>query len=310
MSDPAPYVQANTTGRLHDARDPAFSPLDRGFLYGDAIYEVWRTYHGTVFAFAEHWARLEATARALHLALPFDAAAAFRELVRTAAAFRAHTGERGELYVRLQITRGAGRIGLDPALAERAAWVFLVQALPMPPVEKLRAGVRVATARNLRRNHPLTLDPAWKTGNYLNNLLALREARAAGADEVLFLNLDGELTEAANMNIAFVRAGTVLTPPLAAGILAGITRGLLLREIGPRTGVAVQEVPLRPADLADCTEAFFLSTTKDVTPIASLDGRLFTVGPNTVTARLKTAFADYARAYAAAHPEYRVAPTP
>ncbi|MDP2137123.1 MAG: aminotransferase class IV [Candidatus Didemnitutus sp.] len=297
------YIQANTNGRLHSATDPVLSPLDRGFLYGDAVYEVWRTYHDTVFAFDEHWTRLEASAKSLHLTLPFDAAEAWRELTRTVAAFRAHGGESSELYIRLQVSRGGGLIGLDPALADHPTWVFLVQSLPPVSEEKMQAGLRTVIAADIRRNHPATLNPLWKTGNYLNNLLALREAKAAGADEVVLLNLAGEITEASTMNIAFVRDGRVVMPPLSAGILGGITRRKFLSDVAPRAGVETSEAAVLPADLDRMEEAFFLSTTKDITPIASIGEHLFRVGPGTLSIRLKNAFADFVREDATAHPE-------
>ncbi len=302
---PTRFIQANTNGRLHSADEPVLSPLDRGFLYGDAVYEVWRTYHGVVFAFDEHWVRLEASAAALHLNLPLSAAEARSEIGRTVTAYREKHDD-AELYTRLQISRGGGDIGLDPALADTATSVLLVQALPALPAEKLLSGVRVATARDLRRNHPRTLNPQWKSGNYLNNLLALREARAAGADEVLMLNLAGDIAEAATRSVAFVRGSTVMTPPLGTGILASITRRLLLNEVAPRARVPVQETVLRPEELSSMDEAFLLSTTKDITPIASIDNHAFTTGVSTMTWRLKQEFAAFAREHAEAHPECRV----
>ncbi len=301
-----PYIQANTKGKLHNATECVISPLDRGFLYGDAVYEVWRTYHGVVFTYAEHWARLEASAAALHLQLPFDAETAWRELARTVAAFRATVPDADELYIRLQISRGGGAIGLDPALADEPTWVFLVQALPQVSEDKMRAGLRVTVAENIRRNHPQTVNPAWKTGNYLNNVLALHEAKAKGADEVLILNLDGDVTEASTMIVAFVRGGEVITPPLDAGILPGITRRVTLREIATRAGVTMREATVRPEELAAMDEAFFLSTTKDVTPIASINGHAYRIGAESLTLKLKAAFADYAREHSAAHPERAV----
>ncbi len=219
----ASFIQANTNGRLHDAREPSISPLNRGFLYGDAIYEVWRTYHGVLFAWEEHWRRLERSAAALHLTLPFAPAQALVEIKRTVAAFFAATGAQPEVYVRLQITRGGGAIGLDPALADRPDFTLLVQPNPAWTPRQL-AGLQLSLATGLRRNPVAALSPAWKTGNYLNNILCLREARARGADEVVIINLAGEVTEAAVSNIAFVRAGGVVTPPMEAGILGGITR--------------------------------------------------------------------------------------
>jgi branched-chain amino acid aminotransferase len=299
------FIQANTNGRLHAACEPSIAPLNRGFLYGDAIYEVWRTYHGTIFAWEEHWRRLESSARALYMALPCAAGEMLAEVRRTVGEFRAQTGEASEVYIRLQISRGGGAIGLDTALADRPEFVVLVQPCPAASPEKLRDGLRLSVATGLRRNPAESLNPAWKTGNYLNNLLCLREARARGADEVVILNLAGAVTEAAVSNIGFVRGGAVVTPPLAAGILHGITRDLLLKEIAPAAGVPTREETVYPADFAAMEECFLLSSTKDISPVAAIDDAPFRVAADSVTARLKAAFADYVRSYVAKHPELR-----
>jgi branched-chain amino acid aminotransferase len=303
---PAPFIQANTNGRLHPAHEPSLSPLNRGFLYGDSIYEVWRTYHGVIFAWEEHWRRLQQSAEALHLTLPAAPAPMVEEIKRTVAAFRAESGFAGEVYIRLQITRGGGAIGLDTALADRPDFVLLVQPCPQVAPAVLRSGLRLSLATGMRRNPMESLSPAWKTGNYLNNILCLREARARGADEVVMLNLAGEVTEAAVSNIAFVRAGAVLTPPLASGILGGITRGLLQGKIAGPAGVAMREAVVRPEEFGTMDECFLLSSTKDLTPVAEIDNIRFKVGPETVTSRLKSAFADYVRTYTSAHPELKV----
>jgi len=300
------FVQANTNGRLHAAHEPSLAPLSRGFLYGDAVYEVWRSYHGFLFAWEEHWRRLEASARGLHLALPLAPAQVLAEIRRTAAALREATGHAGDLYVRLQISRGCGPIGLDVALADRPDTVILVQPLAQLSPEKAASGLALSQATTMRRNPATALDPAWKTGNYLNNLLCLREAKTRGADDVVILNLAGEVTEAATSNIAFVRGGVLVTPPLSAGILSGITRGLILSAIAASAGIPVREETVLPGDFAAMDECMLLSTTRDVVPVASIDGERFAVGPGSVTARLKAAFASYARAYADRHPELRV----
>jgi branched-chain amino acid aminotransferase len=303
---PHDYIQANTNGRLHAAHEPSIAPLNRGFLYGDAIYEVWRTYHGVIFAWEEHWERLENSAQALTLMLPLSRERLLEEIRRTVAEFTSHHGGQGEVYVRVQVTRGGGPIGLDPALADRADYVLLVQTNKDFPVAKVQAGLRLSLARELRRNDRRTIDPAWKTGNYLNNLLCLREAKSRGADEVVMTNLADEITEAAVANVHFVRNGVVLTPGLASGLLAGVTRRVLIEEVAPAAGIQLREVTLRPSDLPDMQECFLTSTTKDVTPVAAIDAHRFQVGPDSVAMRLKAAFADHARAYAAAHPELRV----
>ena len=302
----ASFIQANTNGRLHSALEPSLTPLDRGFLYGDAIYEVWRTYDHTIFAWDEHFDRLERSARALHLELPWTRAEILREIGRTVAAFRQATSFPDDVYIRLQVSRGAGAIGLDIALADRAQFVLLVQPCPANTPEVMRRGLKLSIASALRRNPIESLSPAWKTGNYLNNILGLREARARGADDVVMLNLRGEITEAATSNIAFVRDGEVITPRLEVGILAGITRGLLLGKIAPAAGVRAREAVVLPDELGKMRECFLLSSTKDITPVGAIDDHAFTVGPGTVSAKLKGAFADYYRASAAAHPELKV----
>ncbi len=299
---PTHYIQANTNGRLHPASEPSVSPLNRGFLYGDAIYEVWRTYSGVIFSWEEHWRRLRASAKAVHMRLEIGPDQIWSEIRRTVAAYREHAPEPGELYIRLQVTRGGGAIGLDVALAENQDFVLLVQPCPTIPSEKLRTGLYLSMATSLRRNPVQSLDPAWKTGNYLNNLLCLREARERGADDVVMLNLAGELTESAVSNIAFARAGALVTPPLSAGILGGITRALLLGGIAASAGIAASEEVIRPSDLRSMEECFLLSTTKDVVPVGRIDDISFQVRPDSTAARLKAAFGAAARDYAAAHP--------
>jgi branched-chain amino acid aminotransferase len=297
------YIQANTNGRLHPATEPSIAPLNRGFLYGDAIYEVWRTYQGVIFAWDEHWARLRQSAEALFLKLEVTPESVLGEIRRTVAAYRAVVPASGELYIRLQVTRGMGAIGLDIALADRADFLLLIQPCPVLTPQVAAAGVRLAVPAELRRNPVQSLDPAWKTGNYLNNLLCLREARARGADDALILNLAGEIAEASVSNIAFVRRGTIVTPPLSAGILSGITRGLVLGGVAAAAGIPIVEETVRPADLSALDECFLLSTTKDIVPVGAVDTVAFPVAADSVTARLKEAFGRMARAYAAAHPE-------
>jgi branched-chain amino acid aminotransferase len=303
---PTPFIQANTNGRLHSAHEPSLTPLNRGFLYGDAIYEVWRTYHGVVFAWNEHFRRLEDSARALHLSLPWTQSEMFSEIARTVMAFRAATAFEGEVYIRLQVSRGDGPIGLDVALAGRAEFVLLVQPCPANSPDVLRQGMKLSIATSLRRNPIESLSPAWKTGNYLNNILGLREARTRGADDVVMLNLRGEITEAATSNIAFVRGSEVLTPRLDTGILAGITRGLVFGPVAKAAGVAAKEAILHPEDITAMSECFLLSSTRDITPVRAIDNVSFKVGPDTVSTKLKAAFANYARESASAHAELKV----
>ncbi len=302
------YIQANTDGKLHSADKPSISPLNRGFLYGDAVYEVWRTYEGILFAWDEHWQRLERSAQALGFVLPFTQADLFKQIKRTVAAFCRQTGERPELYIRLQVSRGAGGIGLNTLLADRPSYVLLIQSLKLPPPEQVAVGLKLGLAKTMHRNHPATLNPLWKTGNYLNNILCLREAIAAGAEEVVMTNLAGEITECAVANIGFVRDGVLHTPPLSAGILAGITRAAVLGPVARAAGVPTQESPIRPEELSTFSECFITGSTREIQPVNAIDDRRFTLGPETVTTKMQRAFKEYTQAYVVRRRRLRVWP--
>ncbi len=302
----APYIQANTDGRLHSASEPSISPLNRGFLYGDAVYEVWRTYGGIIFSFDEHWQRLEQSAKALHMELPLDRSRLFTEIQRTVLAFLEKTERPAEFYIRLQISRGAGAIGLDTAFADQSSYVILIQPLKEQLEKWQRTGMRLSRAKEMHRLHTDTVDPAWKTGNYLNNILCLREAQSRGADEVVMTNLAGEITEAAVSNLFFVRGETLVTPPLSVGILAGITRRIILDQVAPRAGIDWREETIRVADLNTFQECFISSTTKEMASVRNIDETTYAVDENGVTQKLRKAFREVVRDYQARHPEWRI----
>ena len=301
------YIQANTNGALHDAAQPSLSPLDRSFLYGDSIYEVWRTYAGTLFSVEEHWDRLGSSAEGTEIALPFESPEMmFGEISRTVGAWREKTGKHGDVYVRLQISRGGGPIGLDTNLADKATYVVLVKEQPDLTAAQLDAGFVLAIPRKTRRNSSKALPPALKTGNYLNNIQGLREAIAKGADDALFLNERGELAEASTRNIWAVYHDRIVTPPLSADILAGITRGTLLKNLGEFEGRELAEDTLRPRDLEVAEEVFLSSTTQDVQPVRQIDELEFRTGEDTVTRRLKAWFRGYVEEYVASNPRFEV----
>jgi branched-chain amino acid aminotransferase len=302
-----PYIQANSNGRLHDAREPGLPALDRGFLYGDSVYEVWRTYDGTIFAFDEHWLRLECSARALAIQLPLGRAELAEQLRRTAAAYFERTGHVGPMHLRAQFSRGGGVLGLDPALADAPAFLMLAQRLRTVSLEKMRDGLALTVAREVRRTPRDSLDPAWKTGNTLNNLLGLREAYQRFADDVLLPNHTGRITEASTANVFFVRKHAIVTPPIGDGLLAGITRALLLERIAARIGVVAVEEPVAPEDLRFFDGCFLASTTNDLVPVSTIDGQRYPTDDLSLVWKLKAAFQNYASEYAAAHPELRFA---
>ncbi len=242
----------NIDGRLVSQDEAYISVFDRGFLYGDSIYEVIRTYGGEPFELRAHLERLETEVR------------------RTIGAAD-NVAEGRETYVRVVVSRGAGEIGLDPALAEHPRTVIMARPLTAPPLEAYRHGVEVAIV-GVQRVAQAAVDPAAKTGNYLNNLLALKEARDRGAYEAVMLDSQGRITEGSTSNLFVVRQGTLVTTPRDVGILEGVTRRTVL-WLAAEAGIASQEKHLGPADLRGAEEAFITSTIREVLPVTRCDGQ-------------------------------------
>jgi branched-chain amino acid aminotransferase len=284
----------NINGRITGRAGARISVFDRGFLYGDSVYEVLRTYGGAPFALREHLARLRRSGRILGMRIPQDGAWMARELVRTLRAARNR-----ESYVRVIVTRGAGPVGLDPALAEDPLTIFIAQELHPPPAELYERGARVELV-HVSRAAEGSLDPAAKSGNYLQSVLALREARARGAYEAIMLNRRGRLCEGSTSNLFVVQGRRLVTPPLSAGILEGITRRHVMR-IARRAGLSVEERDLAPADLRFIDEAFITSSIREIMPVTRVGhhpGGIFTVGdgrPGPVTCRLRDVFREHAQ---------------
>jgi branched-chain amino acid aminotransferase len=291
----------NMDGRIVPPGEAVVSVLDRGFLYGDSVYEVIRTYGLRPFELDAHLRRLEGSARRIGLELPWDAARCAREIATSLDASRGADEEdpagapwnRGERYVRIVMTRGAGEIGLDPALAVDPRAIVIVRPLRGPPLAAYRDGVK-ASIVGMERVSPHAMDPAAKTGNYLQSVLAVREARAAGAYEALLLDRDGFVTEGSTSNVFCARAGRLETPPVDVGILEGVTRGLVL-ALARAAGIPAAEVRLRPEDLAGADEVLLTSTVREVVPVTTLGDRRVGAGrPGPVYARIHALFRERA----------------
>ncbi len=287
----------NLDGTLVRPSEARVSVFDRGFLYGDSVYEVIRTYGGRPFELEAHLARLRHSAGRIGLVPKWDAARSAAEIGRTLEAARgvdapdpaAAPWNVGERYVRLVMTRGAGEIGLDPALAVDPVALVIVQPVHGPPARAYADGVAAAFV-GVRRASPDAIDPTAKTGAHLPNVLAVREAREKGAHEALLLDERGAVVEGSSSNVFAVRGGRVTTPPLAAGILEGVTRGVVLR-LARELGVAAEEAPLRPEDLEGADEVFITSTVREIVPVTRLGERTVGAGrPGPVTRRLHDAF--------------------
>ena len=280
----------NIDGHITSENDARVPVLDRGFLFGDSVYEVVRTHGGIPLLWREHWERLNASARGLSMQLDLDESTIARRIAETVAA-----AEHGDSYVRLVVTRGTGDApNIDLSYANSPPrWIVMVRPLALATGQPVRLSL-VERLRNDRR----ALDPATKSGNYLNNVLGLAEAKQGGATDCVMLNADGSVTEASTSNL-FVRCnGAWCTPPLDAGILAGITRRMLI-EFLPTVGEVVQERRLTKDDLYACEEMFLSSTLRDIGPVTHLDGRALhpehpqAESAGASTALLIPAFGDY-----------------
>lgn len=242
------------------------SVYDRGFLFGDAVFEVLRTYAGVPFALDEHLARLRRSTARVALSLPVAEGTIRAEVERAVAESR-----NMESYVRIVVTRGSGPLSLDPDTARDPLRVVLVEPLTPPGREAYANGIAAVTVRT-RRTVDETSAVGAKVTNYLANLLAVREAKARGAAEALIVDALGKVVEGATSNVFVVKAGRATTPPESAGILPGITRAhILVAAAG--LGSAVEERELMPDDLYEADEVFITSSIREVLPVVAVDDR-------------------------------------
>jgi branched-chain amino acid aminotransferase len=293
---------ANVNGLITPAQDARISVFDRGFQYGDSVYEVTRTYDGVPFFLEEHFDRLENSARLARMKITQTREFLTDEIRRTVEESGARKGE--DVFIRYTITRGTGPLDLDPASAPQTSYVILVKEIPPWKQEFYENGMVVAVPETVR-NSPRALDPNIKSGNYLNNILGVAEARELGADDALMLSLDGKLTECSNSNVAFVIGGEIRTPKheprTNTGNLRGLTR-TLVGQLAERAGMKYAELALFPADVESATECFVSSATREVMPVRAVilpGGRRleFPRGGGAVTRRLREEYARYVREY-------------
>ena len=275
----------NLNGVITPEAKTTISVLDRGFLFGDSIYEVLGTNGGVPFAFPEHLERLRASADGLRMRIEVDDRTILRRIKATLA-----EAKNQESYVRIIVTRGIGTApNIDLVHAPGPCTVLiLVRPLPAMPGGEGNLAI-IDRMRNDRR----ALDPAFKTGNYLNNVLGLAEAKAQGASDAVFLNGAGCVTEASTSNVWIVEDSACHTPPLEAGLLSGITRRLLLAMCREQ-GLRYSERDLTKRQLLQADEVFTTSTLRHVYPITKLDGQAVRDGkPGPITTDLAKRFDTY-----------------
>jgi len=267
--------------RFVTEEEALISVFDHGFLYGDGVYETIRSYGSRIFMRDQHLARLRRSADAIGLTIPIPEQK-WPALLHEAMTRNDVGHERTDAYLRITISRGVGDIGLDPALCPTPTVVIMTKPLQPPPPHQYRTGVKLIVAKT-RRNLPSALSPQIKATNFLNNILAKREAIAAGAFDSILLNWESHLTECTVSNLFFVRAGRLCTPALACGLLDGITRDIVL-SLAQEAQIPIDEGHFGIEALQKADECFLTNTSMEVMPVTMVDEHPVgngTIGPLT-----------------------------
>jgi branched-chain amino acid aminotransferase len=284
----AVYVNGRIT-----PEDQAVVPVfDHGFLYGEGVYEVCRTYRGRPFLLDRHLHRLRTSAGLIALTVPHsddEFETRISDTMAAAGLFPWRTGG-ADAYIRLLLTRGVGELTYDPAATPAPTLVIIARPHKTPDPRIYESGVSVSIV-SIQRNAPAALNPLIKSNNLLNNALAMQRALTSGGFEAVMRNARGELAECSQSNLFVASGGVVRTPPLESGLLAGITRQFVLELCGEE-GIAAEETTLHDADLLEADEVFITSSTREIVPVVRVDHSTIASGkPGATTRRLIAAFA-------------------
>ncbi|HXB60134.1 MAG TPA: branched-chain-amino-acid transaminase [Candidatus Acidoferrales bacterium] len=267
-------------GKFCSERDAKVSVFDHGLLYGDGVFEGIRAYHGRVFKLKEHVDRLFYSAKAILLDIPMTP-----EKIASAVLESCRINKLRDGYIRLVVTRGIGTLGLNPRSCKNPSVIVIADKIQVYPAELYARGMEIVTVPTVRNLHS-AVNPAVKSLNYLNNILAKIEANNAGVEEAVMLNAEGFVAECTADNLFIVKNGEVFTPPLSAGALYGITRQTVM-ELARQAGLKVSEPNLTRYDLFCADECFLTGTGAEIMPVIKIDGRVIGSGkPGIVTRQL------------------------
>jgi len=276
-------------GKFYSEADAKISVFDHGLLYGDGIFEGIRFYNGRVFRLGEHLDRLWDSARSICLEIPMTKEEMTEALLEAIRQNHLRDG-----YVRLLVTRGIGNLGLNPMQCKWPSVIIIVAAITLYRENLYRKGLTIVTCAT-RRCSPAALNPAVKSLNYLNNVMARLEANLADADEALMLNDAGNVAECTADNVFVVKRGQIITPPVTSGALRGITRSVAF-EIATELGFKTLEADITRHDIYTADECFLTGTAAEIIPVVKADGRLIGNGkPGPITARIIARFREMTR---------------
>ncbi len=277
------------SGEMYAKEDAKISVYDHGLLYGDGVFEGMRSYGGKIFRLEQHLDRLWESAQAIWLRIPAsksEVGAACRQMLEV-------NGIQ-DGYIRLIVTRGAGTLGLDPNKTSHPQIIVIADSIALYPAEMYAQGLEIVTASTMR-NNPAALNPRIKSLNYLNNIMAKLEGLQAGCVEALMLNHKGEVAECTGDNIFLVKERVLMTPPIDAGILDGITRRAVI-ELGREAGHEVREIALSRHDVYVADECFLTGSAAEIIPVVKVDNRVIGSGqPGPLTGELLERFHQLVR---------------
>ena len=263
-------------GKYYDEHTAKISVFDHGLLYGDGIFEGIRAYNGRVFKLQEHVDRLFSSAKSLILSIPLGHAQMMAAVVETCRRNKLRDG-----YIRLVVTRGPGTLGLNPNRCKKPSVIIIAGKIQLYPPELYERGMEIITVPTTRNLHS-ALNPAIKSLNYLNNIMAKIEANNAGYEEAVMLNPEGFVAECTGDNIFMMSEGRLLTPPLWAGALYG-----MVMELAAESGMEVRETNLTRHELFNSDECFLTGTGAEIVPVVKIDGRVIGSGkPGPATKKL------------------------
>jgi branched-chain amino acid aminotransferase len=276
--------------RFVQEHDAVISVFDHGFLYGDGVYETIRSYGPRLFMRDEHLLRLFRSAEAIGLTIPIPLEE-WPDILHEAMARNKVGTDQQDAYLRITGSRGAGDIGLNPALCPSPTVVVMAKPLVPSASDLYETGVTIIVAFT-KRNLPSALPPQIKALNFLNNILAKREALVVGAFESVLLNWEQHLTECTISNLFFVADGRLRTPALECGLLDGITRGVVIQLAG-ELHIGVDEGHFTVDQLYRADECFLTNTSMEIMPVSMVDTRRIPSGkPGSVTSKLQARFLE------------------
>jgi branched-chain amino acid aminotransferase len=258
-------------GKYYDEKNAKISVFDHGLLYGDGVFEGIRAYNGRVFKLKEHIDRLFYSAKAILLTIPISHAEMMKAVVDTCRKNKLRDG-----YIRLVVTRGKGTLGLNPNRCKNPSVICIADKIQLYPEEMYEKGMEIVTVATTRNLHN-SVNPAIKSLNYLNNILAKIEANIAGVEEAIMLNSQGFVAECTGDNLFIIKGDQLLTPPLSAGALYGITRGTVM-DLARESGLQVAEPNLTRYDVYNADECFLTGTGAEIIPVTKIDGRVIGTG--------------------------------